>query len=308
MWDQARGAGKAVRVFGEFTPVRGEVSGQYRKLMGEWAAGERSFRGLWVTSSQIPGLAASLERDYPAYTMSIPDVVRAEIFLSALDEWTARGEMPDLTMVQLPVNHTVGTTPGEPAPAAMVADNDLALGLIVERLTKSPFWKEMAIFVVEDDAQDGVDHVDGHRTVAQVISPYTRRGHVDSTFYSHQSMLKTIELILGLAPMTLFDLIATNMRESFSSTPDLTPYEHVEPGVSLLEVNPALGALSGQARRDARASMKMNFGVPDEAPWDELNRILWRKARGAKAKYPGVKAAAFLPLMVEEEDEDEDEK
>lgn len=308
LWDLAKKYGRTVQVFGEFAPARPDTAGQYNQLIGEWWAGQRGFRNRWRTASQVPGLDSALVRDFPAFTMAIPDVVRAEIFLSELGEWVARGEMPDLSIVQLPVNHTVATSPGWPTPAAMVADNDLALGMMVEALTKSPFWKEMAIFVVEDDAQDGVDHVDGHRTVAQVISPYTRRGHVDSTFYSHQSMLKTIELILGLAPMTLFDLIATDMRESFTSTPDFTPYEHVEPQVSLLEVNPPLGALGGQAKKDALASMKMNFAVPDEAPWDELNRILWRKARGVKAKYPGVREAAFLPLMVEEEDEDEKEK
>lgn len=304
LWDLARRAGRTVRVFGEFAPSRPHVSGGYRALMEEWRGGQRDFRGRWQTVSQIPGLDEVLVRDYPAYTMAIPDVVRAEIFLNELRKWTDAEEMPDLTMVQLPANHTVGTTPGEPAPAAMVADNDLALGMIVEGLSKSPFWRDMAIFVVEDDAQDGVDHVDGHRTVAQVISPYTRRGHVDSTFYSHQSIVKTIELILGLPPMTLFDLIATDMRESFTSEPDFTPYEAVAPEVSLLEVNPPLSALTGQARKDAQASMKMNWAVPDEAPWAELNRILWRAAKGPKAKYPGVREAAFRPLMLESEAEE----
>src|SRR5258708_37114743 len=106
----------------------------------------------------------------------------------------------------------------------MVAANDLALGQIVEALTKSPFWKKMAIFIVEDDGQNGVDHVDGHRTVSLVVSPFARHGAIDSTFYSHQSILKTIELILGLPNLSLFDRIANDMRASFQNTPDLTPY------------------------------------------------------------------------------------
>ncbi|MBI4890227.1 MAG: bifunctional YncE family protein/alkaline phosphatase family protein [Acidobacteria bacterium] len=300
LWDLARAWGKTVRVFGEFAPARAEVKGQYVALTKEWKEGGKSFRGRWQTASQIPGLEGALVKDYPAYSLSIPDVVRAEIFLDELRVWTERGEMPDLTLVQLPANHTAGTTPGEGTPAAMVADNDVALGKVVEGLTKSPFWKEMAIFVVEDDAQDGVDHVDGHRTVGQAISPWTRRGSVDSTFYSHQSVVKTIELILGLPHLTLFDLIATDMRGSFQSEPDFRQYEHVEAQATLGEANAALSGLSGQARKDAEASLKMNWAVPDEAPWAELNRILWRAAKGEKAKYPGVRTGAALPVMMEE--------
>src|SRR4030095_14784762 len=120
-------------------------------------------------------------------------------------------------ILQLPSDHTRGATPEQSSPQAHLADNDLALGQIVEGLTRTPLWPRMAIFIVEDDAQNGVDHVDGHRTVALAISPYVRRGSVDSTFYAHQSMVKTIELMLGLPTMSLFDLIATDMRASFTS-------------------------------------------------------------------------------------------
>ena len=123
---------------------------------------------------------------------------RAQIFIADVKKWEGEVRMPNLVLLQLPSDHTNGSAPGTHTPKAMVADNGLALGQIVEALSKSPFWKKMAIFVVEDDAQNGVDHVDGHRTTALAISPYIRRGSVDSTFYAHQSMLKTIELILGL--------------------------------------------------------------------------------------------------------------
>jgi hypothetical protein len=186
----------------------------------------------------------------------------------------------------------------------MVADNDLALGQIVEALSKSPFWKKMAIFVVEDDAQNGVDHVDGHRTVALAISPYTRRGHVDSTFYAQQSILKTIELILGLPTLSLFDLIANDMRASFTNTADYTTYESVEPKQSLFEMNPPLTSLKGQARLDAVASMKMRFDVPDAAPTETLNRIVWRQVKGQKSPYPRVKRSVFAPMAVELDDDD----
>src|SRR5262249_8817415 len=151
---------------------------------------------------------------------AIPDVARARIFLADLLQWQRQGRMPHLTILQMPSNHTRGTAPGSSTPKAMVADNGMALGQVVEALTHSPFWRKMAIFVVEDDAQNGVDHVDGHRTVALAISPYIRRGAVDSTFYSHPSMLKTIELILGLPSLTLFDLIANDMRAGFQNEPD----------------------------------------------------------------------------------------
>jgi hypothetical protein len=212
--------------------------------------------------------------------------------------------MPNLVLLQLPSNHTSGTNPGRNTPKAMVADNDLALGQIVESLSKSPFWKKMAIFVVEDDAQNGVDHVDGHRTVALAISPYTRRGHVDSTFYAQQSILKTIELILGLPTLSLFDLIANDMRASFTDTPDFTTYQAVEPKQSLFEMNPPLTSLKGQARRDAMASMKMRFDVPDAAPTETLNRIVWRQVKGNKVPYPHVKQSVFVPMAVEVDDDD----
>jgi hypothetical protein len=162
----------------------------------------------------------------------------------------------------------------------------------------------MAILVVEDDAQNGVDHVDGHRTIALAISPYTRRGHVDSTFYSHQSILKTIELILGLPTLSLFDLIAHDMRNSFTSTADLTPYESVEPKQSLFERNPPLKALRGEPRRAAVDSSRMRWDVPDAVPTERLNRIVWGDVRGWNTPYPGTKNAVFAPLSLDIDDDD----
>ena len=218
-------------------------------------------------------------------------------------------------MVILPNDHTVGTSPGWCTPRACVADNDLALGRIVEALTHSRFWPTMAIFVVEDDAQNGVDHIDGHRTVALAISPYTRRGIVDSTFYSQPSMVKTIELILGLPAMSVFDLVATDMRASFIAAggrPNLTPYDALEPRVSLFETNQRVGDIRGpnaaERRRAALASARMRFDVPDAAPTDRLNRILWHEARGWSTPFPGVRQALFFPLSRDLADDERDEK
>src|SRR5262249_3219600 len=142
-------------------------------------------------------------------------------------------------VMRLPNDHTAGTRAGKPTPTAYIADNDLALGRVVEAISKSKFWKETAIFVVEDDAQNGPDHVDAHRTVALVVSPYTKRRHVDSTMYSTSSMLRTMELILGLKPMSQFDAAARPMYHSFQAKPELAPYRHVVPDVDLKEVNKA---------------------------------------------------------------------
>jgi len=173
----------------------------------------------------------------------------------------------------------------------------------------------MAIFVVEDDAQNGVDHIDGHRTVALAISPYTRRGIVDSTFYSQPSMLKTIELILGLPAMSLFDLVATDMRASFIAAgqqPDLAPYTAIEPRVSLTETNERVGEIRGpnaaERRRAALASARMRFDIPDAAPSDRLNRILWHEARGWQTPFPGVRQALFFPLSRDLADDEREEK
>jgi hypothetical protein len=168
----------------------------------------------------------------------------------------------------------------------MVADNDLALGRIVETVSKSPFWPEMCIFVVEDDPQAGFDHVDGHRTVALVISPYTRRGFVDHTSYNQTGMVKTMELVLGLPSMNQLDLSATAMRACFQSAPDLRPYTARPNKIALDEMNPPMERLTGQALHWARKSMELNLDRADAADEDTFNRILWHSVRGYDAPYP----------------------
>jgi hypothetical protein len=190
----------------------------------------------------------------------------------------------------------------------MVADNDLALGQIVEELSKSPFWPKMAILVVEDDAQNGVDHVDGHRTIALAISPYVRRQAVDSTFYAHQSMVKTIELMLGLPTLSLFDLIATDMRASFTTTPDLRTYSAVQPKQSLFERNPKLNAMTGPLREAAEDTLEMRFDVPDAAPTNRLNEIVWGLVRGWRTPYPPVRQGVFSPYAIDLDDAEREKR
>lgn len=303
IWEAAAKRNRSVKVYGEFVPRMSVPQAERKRLLAEWKSGA-DFSRTWTVKSPIPSLQSVLVPHFPSYTNAIPDVVRADIFLKDLKEYERQGKFPNLVLLQLPSDHTYGTSPGVSTPKAMVADNDLALGRVVEGLSKSPFWKKMAIFVVEDDAQNGVDHVDGHRTVALAISPYIRRGSVDSTFYAHQSMLKTIELILGLQPMAIFDLIANDMRASFHDTPDFTPYAAVTPKQDLFDLNAPVQSLRGAARDAAVASSRMRWDVPDAVPSDRLNRILWHDARGWSVKYPGVKQAVFTPMAIQTEDDE----
>ena len=314
IWDLAAARNRTVAIFGEYAGRepnvinggRTERMAYRHQMMERWKAGDE-FKNDWHTRAPMRSVNRFLVTEYPAYSLAIPDVVRARIFERNLRKWVSEGRMPNLVILQLPSDHTNGTFPNANTPSAMVADNDLALGRIVEMLSHSPFWKKMAIFVVEDDAQNGFDHVDGHRTVALAASPYIRRGALDSTFYSHPSMLKTIELILGLPSMSLFDLIANDMRAAFTTTPDFTPYTAVVPEQSITEKNPPASALRGRARKDAIDSAKMNWDVPDAVPSGRLNAIVWHSTRGWNTPVPKVKMALFAPgdavMGVDDDDE-----
>ena len=295
IWDNAHEARKTIADFGEFVggihkpDVADRIS-----VLKEYREGS-DFHDRFHTVAPIAPLNRFVVKDYPAYGLQVADVVRARIFLQHLKQWEAQGNMPNLVLVQLPSDHTAGTSPGFSTPKACIADNDWAVGQIVEGISHSQFWRSALIFVVEDDAQDGLDHVDGHRTVALAVSPYIRRGSIDSTFYSQCSMVKTIEMILGLPPMSLFDLIAHDMRNSFQAKPDFTPYLASEPHQSIYEVNPPLSALQGAAREAAIASMQMNFEEPDDVPTQVLNAILWHDAKGWNTPIPQVRTVAFTP-------------
>jgi DNA-binding beta-propeller fold protein YncE len=189
------------------------------------------------------------------------------------------GELPQFAIMSLGENHTFGTTPGKHTPEACVASNDLALGRIVAAATHSKFWKEMAIFVIEDDAQNGPDHVDAHRTIGFVISPYTKRKTVDSTLYTTASMIRTMELILGLPPLTQYDGGATPMFNSFAKVAQLTPYETKIPATDILATN-------SPSAPGAKKSAMMDFDEYDRCPEDELNRILWAATKGENVPYP----------------------
>ncbi|MEP6832352.1 MAG: bifunctional YncE family protein/alkaline phosphatase family protein [Gemmatimonas sp.] len=324
LWDAVAAKGKTAVNFGEYAPatrgskaeVRTRLLNSYRDSLPHSSERSRTLlKTMYNTHSEIPSLDKILVREYPGWTQEVPDVIKADILIEHLKDWETAKQMPHLVTMILPNDHTEGTSAGWCTPKACVADNDLGLGKIVEALSHSSFWKSMAILVVEDDAQNGVDHIDGHRTVAMVASPYARRNAIDSTFYSQPSMVKTIELMLGLPALSLFDLAAIDMRASFigpESQPDFSPYTALVPKQSLYETNLKVGAINGAnaaARRNAaNASARMNFRDPDAAPSELLNRILWNDAMGFRRKYPAVKQSLFFPLAVDIADDDREER
>ncbi len=237
---------------------------------------------------------------YRPWDLDYLDQDRAKRFIQVLKQWEAKGSMPQLVILQLPNDHTYGLRAGKRTPTAMVADNDLALGMIVEAVSHSRFWKQTAIFVVEDDAQNGPDHVDAHRTVALVISPWTKRRYVDSTLYSTVSMLRTMELILGLPPMSQFDAAATPMYNSFQSKPDLTPYKHLPAQVNLNARNP-------DGTPGARISSTLDFSRADAADDLILNRLVWQSVKGPQSVMPAPVRASFLMVIPEDDDEEADD-
>jgi hypothetical protein len=211
--------------------------------------------------------------------LSYPDTLRAAEFIRELKEFEQKGEFPNFIILRLPNDHTAGTRPGMRTPRAMVADNDLALGMVVEAISHSRFWTDTAIFVIEDDAQNGPDHVDAHRTVALAIGPFIKRGIVDNTLYDTASMLRTIELILGLPPMSQYDAAAFPMVACFTDKADLTPYSVLRPQVPLDEVNSPLAY-------GAAESVPMDFSQEDATPEIRLNEIIWKSVRGVHSEMP----------------------
>jgi hypothetical protein len=207
------------------------------------------------------------------------DYVRADRFVAEFEDMDRSGTVPNFMFMSLGENHTQGTTPGAYTPKAQVASNDVAVGKIVQAITKSRVWPSFAIFIIEDDAQNGPDHVDSHRTAGLVISPYVKRGVVDSEMYSTVSMLRTVELLLGLPPMTQHDAAAVPMVGSFMAKPDLSGFTAVPARTDLMTRNPPQGY-------GAEISARMDFSEYDRIDEDALNRVLWHSIKGVGTPYP----------------------
>jgi YVTN family beta-propeller protein len=292
IWDNAIAHGKTLRDYGEFgiTEMRWKDSAKkdspgfldcYRDFTSQ--AGEIEIRSRPAIESLRPYLATNTV----GWELSIPDIFRAAQFIGELKQFEERGDFPNLSIICLPNDHTSGTKPKFPTPAAQVADNDLALGQIVEALSRSRFWPETCILVIEDDPQSGWDHVSGYRTTAYVASPYTRRGATVSTQYNQTSLLRTMELMLGLPPMNQLDATATPMFDCFTDTANLTPFTAVSNNIPLDRMNPEAKKVADPLlRKNAYASARLPLDQPDRCPEDLLNRILWQAMKGSQAPYP----------------------
>jgi hypothetical protein len=226
--------------------------------------------------------------DFPGFELDEPDQVRAAKFAAHMRTYEAQGAMPNLILLTLPNDHTGGDDPLFDTPESQVADNDAGLGRIVDTISHSSFWASTAIFVAEDDAQGGADHVDGHRSVALVVSPYARRGGiVDHTFATQVGIIRTIEQILGLPPMNHLDAATPPMRSAFTSHPDLTPFTALAPEVGTDIPNPPIASLTGLRREWAIAMSHQDTRHIDAADEELEKRDLWYDATGWRRPFPG---------------------
>ena len=261
LWDECRRHNISYRSYGEFGRVLRAEPGHVRPAM--------------------KSLVGHVNPDYIGADAiaTFSDLQRYEVWHKEFVHYEQTGEMPTLQVISLPGDHTLGTRPGHPTPTAMVAENDLVLGKMTDDISHSRFWKDTAIFVIEDDPQSGPDHVDCHRTTSFVLSPYVRRGFVDHQMYSSVSLLNTIEGILGLPPMTQYDGVATPLWALFQATPDPTPFTFLPARVDLEEKNT-------MQSYGAAESMKMPLDAADEADDADLNRIIWKSVRGSDSISP----------------------
>jgi len=280
LWDNAVSHGKTVKIYGEASIPEVSDTLDWTEVYKLYKSGQKVE---FTNHTTIEPVKSILSQTYPSYGSHVfSDVMRADILIKELHDYeTMPGDkMPELMIVALPNDHTAGVRPGSPTPRAMVADNDYALGKIVEAFSKSRFWENTVIFVVEDDSQSGWDHVSAYRTVALVISPYSRLSKTVHTYYTQPSMVRTIEQILGMQPMNIQDAIANPMTTCFESLPDKTPYKAVPNKIPLDEMNKPLLSLSGNALYFAEKSMMPDFDGIDKGNDDLLNRILWFAAKG----------------------------
>ncbi|HEV3083623.1 MAG TPA: bifunctional YncE family protein/alkaline phosphatase family protein [Gemmataceae bacterium] len=279
LWDRCAEAGVSYRSYGEWID-----NGKTPDVPGR---------------ARVKALEGHFDPLFRGFDLDYSEQKRADRFIEELGRFEREGDLPRLVILRLPNDHTSGAKVGKPTPTAYVADNDLALGRVVEAVSKSKFWKDTAIFVVEDDAQNGSDHVDAHRTVAYVISPYARRGQVDSTMYSTTSMLRTMELILGLKPMSQFDAAAQPMYGAFQAHADTGSYQHAVPAVDLTEKNQATAW-------GAKLSEKFDFTKEDAADDLLLSEVIWRSVRGPNSPMPAPVRSAFVFPHLKEGKQDKD--
>jgi len=308
IWDNAIAHKKSLRIYGEFVRATIEWKDPARAGKPKFIDCYRDFMD--HTDQVTVRGAASIKSLEPyvcpttiGFPSIVPDVYRAEQFKRELKKFEADNNLPNLMIMLLPNDHTAGTRPGMPTPEAAVADNDVAVGQVIDAISHSKFWPETAVFVVQDDPQAGFDHIDGHRTVAMMVSPYSRRRAIDSTNYNQTSMIRTMELILGLPPMNQLDASASPMIGCFTDVADLAPYDAVPNQIPLDRLNPDLKTIRDPRQLHwAQVSVELPLDEVDEADEDTLNRILWHSVRGRDDTYPA------WAVLAENEEEEEEER
>jgi YVTN family beta-propeller protein len=296
IWDNVIAHGKTLRDYGEFAITEAHWRDKsktrapafldyYRDFVNHTGAIEIGCR------PSIESLRPYLATNTVGWALRIPDVFRAAQFIKELKQFEQTGNLPNLSIISLPNDHTSGTKSGCPTPAAMAADNDLAFGQIVEAISR--FWKETCLFAFEDDPQAGWDHVSGYRTTCYVASPYTRRAAVVSTQYNQTSLLRTMELMLGLPPMNQMDATATPLTACFTDKPDFTVFKALTNNIPLDQMNPSPMRISDPLlRKHAYASARLPLDEADKCPEDTLNRILWHALKGSQTPYPAWAVSA----------------
>ena len=271
LWDYAIRKGLSFRDYGEFTDDDGTV--------------------------YLPELNQHMCHSYPGWNLSIMDVDREKIWEHDFDSLLAANNVPALSILYFPSDHTAGLNRKNHTPDAYVADNDQAVGRMIEHLSHTKVWQESAVFILEDDAQNGPDHVDAHRSTAYLAGPNVKRGFIDHTMYSTSSMLRTIELVLSLPPMSQYDAAATPMYRCFTPHADTSSFTHVPSNIDLYEFNGPAGAWNIE-------SESMDFSQPDRAPDLELNVLLWKNGKGG-IPYPGIRRAAFVHAHADKDGDDD---
>ena len=285
IWDNVLDHGLTYRNYGEFVDAVIEPKGvSFTEIYDDFLKGTGKIK--IRAKSNLPQMEPYTCPTYIGFPNKVTDQYRAAEFIKELKEFEKNDNMPNFIIMLLPNDHTSGTRPGSATPEAAVADNDLALGKIVEALSNSKFWKETCIFVTEDDPQAGLDHVDGHRTVGLVISPYTKRKKVISTNYTQINMFRTIENILGIPPLNKFDMTADPLLDCFTDTPDFAPYKALANNIPLDQINPELASLSGDALYWAKKSLEQDLDDFDRIEEDTFNRIIWHAVKGYDLPYP----------------------
>jgi DNA-binding beta-propeller fold protein YncE len=302
IWNDALAHGKTVADFGEFTTASkhwknsGGTNITFLDCYRDFTGGSNAIA--YSCEPDIEALRPYLMTNTVGWDLAVPDVWRAAQFIKSLKQFEAADNLPNLVILWLPNDHTSATKPGSPTPEAQVADNDLAMGEVFDAVSHSKFWTNTCIFAIEDDPQNGWDHVSGYRTTAYVASPYTKRHAVVNTQYNQTSLLRTMELMLGLPPMNQMDATATPMFDCFTNTPDFTAFDAVTNQVPLDEMNPPAREIrDAQLRKDALVSAKLPLDKEDQCPEDVFNQILWRAAKGPQVSYP-----AWAVKAVEDDD------